>query len=44
MSRFPIKNIFLAGAWTHRLGGFMQTVKSGIVAAQKSVNYLSKHI
>lgn len=38
--RFPIKNLYLANAWTNRLGGFMQTVKSGIIAAQKSLKYL----
>ena len=40
LNRFPIKNIFLANAWTNRLGGFMQTIKSGIIAGQKSIDYL----
>ncbi len=30
----PIKNVSMAGAWTNRLGGFMQTMKSGILAAE----------
>ena len=42
ISKFPIKNIFLANAWTNRLGGFMQTIQSGVVAAKNSVNYLDK--
>jgi len=41
ISRFPIKNIFLANAWTSRLGGFMQCVKSGIVAGQKALDFIS---
>ena len=43
VNRFPVKNIFLANAWTNRLGGFMQTVKSGIIAGQKSIKYLKKY-
>jgi len=42
VDRFPVKNIFLANAWTNRLGGFMQTMKSGIVAGRKSIKYLNK--
>jgi prolycopene isomerase len=42
INRFPIRNIFLASAWTNRLGGFMQTIKSGILAAQKSIDYLNR--
>ena len=33
-SRIPIKNLHLAGAWTGRLGGFMQAVKAGVGAAE----------
>ncbi|MEJ2055011.1 MAG: NAD(P)/FAD-dependent oxidoreductase [Calditrichaceae bacterium] len=40
ISNFPVKNVFLASAWTHRLGGFMQSVKAGISAAEKSINYI----
>lgn len=42
ISRFPIRNIYLAGAWTNRLGGFMQSIKAGIVAAQNAINYMNK--
>ncbi|MBN1408269.1 MAG: NAD(P)/FAD-dependent oxidoreductase [Calditrichaceae bacterium] len=41
LNHFPIKNIFLANAWTNRLGGFMQTLKSGLIAGQKSIKYLN---
>lgn len=41
VSRFPIKNIFLANAWTSRLGGFMQCIKAGIVAGQKALDFIS---
>jgi len=30
----PIANITVGGAWTNRLGGFMQSMKSGILAAE----------
>ena len=42
ISRFPIKNIFLASAWTSNLGGFMQSVKSGIDAGKKVKTYLNR--
>jgi len=31
--RLPLRNAFLAGAWTDRLGGFMQSIRAGIEAA-----------
>lgn len=43
VNRFPVKNIFLANAWTNRLGGFMQTIKSGLIAGQKSIKFLYKY-
>ncbi len=33
-ANLPIKNIIMGGAWTNRLGGFMQSMKSGILAAE----------
>ncbi|MEN8190105.1 MAG: NAD(P)/FAD-dependent oxidoreductase [Thermodesulfobacteriota bacterium] len=30
----PIRDLAMAGAWTGRLGGFMQSMKSGILAAE----------
>jgi len=35
VSRFPVKNIIPAGAWTDKLGGYMQSVRSGFDAALK---------
>ncbi len=35
VSRLPIKNVSMGSAWTHRLGGFMQSLKSGILAAEQ---------
>ena len=43
VKRFPVKNIFLANAWTNRLGGFMQTIKSGLIAGQSTIKYLNKY-
>lgn len=34
-SKLPISNVVMGSAWTNRLGGFMQSVKSGILAAEK---------
>lgn len=34
-TRLPIKNLAIGSAWTNRLGGFMQSIKSGILAAEK---------
>lgn len=33
-ANIPIENIIIGGAWTNRLGGFMQSMKSGILAAE----------
>jgi len=35
ISRLPIRNVFLANAWTGKLGGYMQVIKAGIDAAKK---------
>jgi phytoene dehydrogenase-like protein len=37
ISRVPVRNLYCASAWTDRLGGYMQVVKAGIVAAKKCV-------
>jgi len=37
VSCLPIRNLYLASAWTDRLGGFMQVVKAGITAARKCI-------
>ncbi len=34
-TRLPMKNLAIGSAWTNRLGGFMQSLKSGILAAEK---------
>ena len=36
-ANLPIKNIIMGGAWTNRLGGFMQSMKSGILAAESLI-------
>lgn len=41
ISQFPFKNIFLANAWTSKLGGFMQCMKAGLMAGRKTLKYLS---
>ena len=33
--KMPIANVILGSAWTNKLGGFMQSVKSGILAAER---------
>jgi phytoene dehydrogenase-like protein len=33
--KLPISNVIMGSAWTDRLGGFMQCVKSGILAAER---------
>lgn len=33
-ANIPIGNLIMGGAWTSRLGGFMQSMKSGILAAE----------
>jgi phytoene dehydrogenase-like protein len=35
VSRIPVRDLFVAGAWTDRLGGFMQSMQAGIDAAYK---------
>jgi phytoene dehydrogenase-like protein len=42
VSHVPIRNVYCASAWTDRLGGYMQVVKAGIVAAEKCVNKIDK--
>ncbi len=34
-AKLPISNVVMGSAWTNRLGGFMQSMKSGILAAEK---------
>jgi len=34
-ANIPISNLSMGGAWTSRLGGFMQSMKSGILAAEQ---------
>ena len=34
-NRLPVRGLHLAGAWTQRLGGFMQCLRSGVAAAEK---------
>jgi len=36
-SRIPIGRLALASAWTDKLGGFLQVVKAGVAAAEKTV-------
>ncbi len=38
--RLPVRGCFTAGAWTSHLGGFMQTVKSGLAAARRAAGYI----
>ena len=40
ISRFPIRNVFLANAWTSKLGGFMQCMKAGKLAGERVLKYL----
>lgn len=35
VSRIPLRNVYFANAWTDKLGGIMQSLKSGIAAAGK---------
>lgn len=37
VSRLPIKNLFLANAWTKNLGGFMPSMRAGLSAADKII-------
>ncbi|MCJ7604115.1 MAG: NAD(P)/FAD-dependent oxidoreductase [Desulfobulbaceae bacterium] len=34
-AKMPVANVIMGSAWTNRLGGFMQSVKSGILAAER---------
>ncbi len=34
-AKMPVTNVLMGSAWTNRLGGFMQSVKSGILAAER---------
>jgi phytoene dehydrogenase-like protein len=34
-AKMPVKNVIMGSSWTNRLGGFMQSVKSGILAAER---------
>jgi hypothetical protein len=34
-ARLPLANVIVGSAWTNRLGGFMQSLKSGVIAAEK---------
>lgn len=42
ISKFPVKNVFLAGAWTDKLGGFMQSMKAGQKAAEGAIRLMKK--
>jgi len=35
VSRLPVAGLYLAGAWTDRLGGFMQSMEAGVRASRK---------
>jgi all-trans-retinol 13,14-reductase len=34
-AKMPVANVIMGSAWTERLGGFMQSIKSGILAAER---------
>jgi phytoene dehydrogenase-like protein len=40
IAKFPVKNVFLASAWTDKLGGFMQCMKAGQKAAENAIRLL----
>jgi all-trans-retinol 13,14-reductase len=42
ISKFPVNNVFFAGAWTDKLGGFMQSMKAGQKAAEDAMRLLQK--
>jgi phytoene dehydrogenase-like protein len=42
IGKFPIKNVFLAGAWTDKLGGFMMSMKAGQKAAEGAVRLMKE--
>jgi phytoene dehydrogenase-like protein len=42
ISRVPVRNLYCASAWTDRLGGYMQVVKAGTVAARKCIREFDK--
>jgi prolycopene isomerase len=35
-SRIPVGRLAVASAWTDKLGGFLQVVKAGVAAAEKT--------
>jgi len=37
VSRLPIKNLYLASAWTKKLGGFLPSMTAGVEAARKVI-------
>lgn len=42
IGNIPIKRLYPAGAWTKRLGGFMESMKAGACAAQKLSRVLER--
>jgi prolycopene isomerase len=34
VKKLPLRNVHLAGAWTDRLGGFMQSIRAGVEAGE----------
>jgi phytoene dehydrogenase-like protein len=42
IGKFPIENVFLGGAWTDKLGGFMMSMKAGQKAAEGVVRLMKK--
>ena len=42
VSRLPIGRLYPAGAWTDRYGGFMQSIKAGMAAAEKAARAVAK--
>jgi phytoene dehydrogenase-like protein len=38
ISKFPVKNVIVANAWTNKLGGFMQSISAG----EKAANVIKK--
>jgi hypothetical protein len=35
-SSLPVRRLAVASAWTDKLGGFLQVVKAGVAAAEKT--------
>ena len=40
VKRLPFRNAALAGAWTDRLGGFMQSIRAGVDAADRLARFV----